>query len=143
MKFFQLISSVVGISLLALVGCNSPEQATTQTTPAVTPNASSATSAPPTTSTTGNSSLLTIVSKTKAAVTSGNFVQAKKEFDKFEDSWKEVEDGIKVKSRNNYETIETNMDQVTEELKASKPQKDKLLTALQSLEKTITAVSKT
>ncbi|MBN3879320.1 MULTISPECIES: DUF4363 domain-containing protein [unclassified Nostoc] len=142
MKFFQLISSVVGISLLALVGCNSPEQATTQTTPAVTPNAS-ATSTPATTSTTGNSSLLTIVSKTKAAVTSGNFVQAKKEFDKFEDSWKEVEDGIKVKSRNNYETIETNMDQVTEELKASKPQKDKLLTALQSLEKTITTVSKT
>ncbi|MDM9583954.1 MULTISPECIES: DUF4363 domain-containing protein [unclassified Nostoc] len=142
MKFFQLMSSVVGISLLALVGCNSPEQATTQTTPAVTPNPSVA-SAPATTSTTGNSSLLTIVSKTKAAVTSGNFVQAKKEFDKFEDSWKEVEDGIKVKSRNNYETIETNMDQITGELKASKPQKGKLLTALQSLEKTITAVSKT
>ncbi len=141
MKRFQLMSSVVGISLLALVGCNSPEQPTTQTTPAVTPNASAA-SAPATTSTTGNSSLLTIVSKTKAAVTSGNFVEAKKEFDKFEDAWKEVEDGIKVKSPNNYETIETNMDQVTGELKASKPQKDKLLTTLQSLEKTITAVSK-
>ncbi|MBN3942934.1 MAG: DUF4363 domain-containing protein [Nostoc sp.] len=141
MKRFQLMSSVVGISLLALVGCNSPEQPTTQTTPAVTPNASAA-SAPATTSTTGNSSLLTIVSKTKAAVTSGNFVEAKKEFDKFEDAWKEVEDGIKVKSPKNYETIETNMDQVTGELKASKPQKDKLLTTLQSLEKTITAVSK-
>ncbi|MDZ8261376.1 DUF4363 domain-containing protein [Nostoc sp. ChiQUE01b] len=141
MKRFQLMSSVVGISLLALVGCNSPEQPTTQTTPVVTPNASAA-SAPATTSTTGNSSLLTIVSKTKAAVTSGNFVEAKKEFDKFEDAWKEVEDGIKVKSPKSYETIETNMDQVTGELKASKPQKDKLLTTLQSLEKTITAVSK-
>ncbi|MEH2257375.1 DUF4363 domain-containing protein [Nostoc sp.] len=141
MKRFQLMSSVAGISLLALVGCNSPEQPTTQTTPQVTPNASAA-SAPATTSTISNSSLLTIVSKTKAAVTSGNFVEAKKEFDKFEDAWKEVEDGIKVKSRNNYETIETNMDQVTGELKASKPQKDKLLTTLQSLEKTITAVSK-
>ncbi|MEH2023145.1 DUF4363 domain-containing protein [Nostoc sp.] len=139
MKRFKLISIVAGISLLALVGCNSPEQATT--TPAVTPNASVA-SAPATTTTTGNNNLLTIVSKTKAAVTSGNFVQAKKEFDKFEDAWKEVEDGIKVKSRNNYETIETNLDEVTAELKASKPQKDKLLTALQSLEKTITAVSK-
>ncbi|MEH2041905.1 DUF4363 domain-containing protein [Nostoc sp.] len=141
MKPFQLMSSLAGISLLALVSCNSPEQPTTQTTPQVTPNASAA-SAPATTSTTGNSSLLTIVSKTKAAVTSGNFVEAKKEFDKFEDAWKEVEDGIKVKSRNNYETIETNMDQVTGELKASKPQKNKLLTTLQSLEKTITAVSK-
>ncbi|MBN3925400.1 DUF4363 domain-containing protein [Nostoc sp. NMS4] len=141
MKRFQLMSIVAGISLLALVGCNSPEQPTTQTTPAVTPNASVA-SAPATTSTTGNSSLLTIVSKTKTAVTSGNFVQAKKEFDKFEDAWKQVEDGIKVKSRKNYETIETNMDQITGELKASKPQKDKLLTALQSLETNITAVSK-
>ena len=141
MKSFQLMSSVAGISLIALLGCNNPEQPTTQTTPAVTPNASAA-SPPATTSTTSNSSLLTIVSKTKAAVTSGNFVQAKKEFDKFEDAWKEVEDGIKVKSRNNYETIETNMDRVTGELKASKPQKEKLLTTLQSLEKTITAVSK-
>ncbi len=141
MKSFQLMSSVAGISLIALLGCNNPEQPTTQTTPAVTPNTSAA-SAPATTSTTSNSSLLTIVSKTKAAVTSGNFVQAKKEFDKFEDAWKEVEDGIKVKSRNNYETIETNMDRVTGELKASKPQKEKLLTTLQSLEKTITAVSK-
>ncbi|MEH2369962.1 DUF4363 domain-containing protein [Nostoc sp.] len=141
MKSFQLMSSVAGISLIALLGCNNSEQPTTQTTPAVTPNASAA-SAPATTSTTSNSSLLTIVSKTKAAVTSGNFVQAKKEFDKFEDAWKEVEDGIKVKSRNNYETIETNMDRVTGELKASKPQKEKLLTTLQSLEKTITAVSK-
>ncbi|MEH2226836.1 DUF4363 domain-containing protein [Nostoc sp.] len=141
MKSFQLMSSVAGISLIALLGCNNPEQPTTQTTPAVTPNASAA-SPPATTSTTSNSSLLTIVSKTKAAVTSGNFVQAKKEFDKFEDAWEEVEDGIKVKSRNNYETIETNMDRVTGELKASKPQKEKLLTTLQSLEKTITAVSK-
>ncbi|MUG91284.1 DUF4363 domain-containing protein [Scytonema sp. UIC 10036] len=141
MKHFQLISSVAGISLLALVGCTSPEQATIQTPPSVTPNASVA-SAPTTTSTIGNNSLLTIVSKTKTAVTSGDFVQAKKEFDKFEDAWKEVEDGIKAKSRNNYETIETNLDEVTGELKASKPQKEKLMTALQSLEKTITAVSK-
>lgn len=138
MKRFNLMSSVAGISLLGLVGCTSPEQATT---PAITPNASVA-SAPATTSTTGNNSLLTIVSKTKTAVTSGDFVQAKKEFDKFEDAWKEVEDGIKAKSNSNYETIETNLDEVTGELKASKPQKEKLITALQSLEKTITAVSK-
>jgi hypothetical protein len=110
MKRFKLIlSSIAGISLLALVGCNSPEQATTQPSPSVTPNAKVA-SAPVTTSTTGNNSLLTIVSKTKTAVTSGDFVQAKKEFDKFEDAWKQVEDGIKAKSRDNYKTIETNLD---------------------------------
>jgi hypothetical protein len=137
MKGFKVISTVAGISLLALVGCANPEQATIKTTP----NGSVA-SAPAKTSTTGNSSLLTIVSKTKTAVTSGDFVQAKKEFDKFEDAWKEVEDGIKAKSRKNYETIETNLDEVTGELKASKPQKEKLMTALQSLEKTITAASK-
>ncbi len=137
MKRFKVISTVVGISLLALVGCTNPEQATIQTTP----NGSVA-SAPATTSTTGNNSLLIIVSKTKTAVQSGNFVQAKKEFDKFEDAWKEVEDGIKAKSRNNYETIETNLDEVTGELKASKPQKEKLMKELQSLEKTIIVVSK-
>jgi hypothetical protein len=137
MKRFQVISSFAGISLLALVGCNNPEQATIKSTP----NASVA-SAPATKTTGNNSSLLSIVSKTKTAVTSGNFVQAKKEFDKFENAWKQVEDGIKAKSRNNYETIETNMDEVTGELKGSKPQKQKLMTALQSLEKTITAVSK-
>jgi major membrane immunogen (membrane-anchored lipoprotein) len=137
MKRFKVISTVAVISLLALVGCSNPETATIQTNP----NGSVA-SAPATTSTTGNKSLLTIVSKTKTAVTSGNFVEAKKEFDEFEDAWEEVEDGIKAKSRNNYETIETNLDEVTGELKASKPQKEKLMTALQSLEKTITAVSK-
>ncbi len=137
MKRFKVISTVVGISLLALVGCTNPEQATIQNTP----NGSVA-SAPATTSTTGNNSLLIIVSKTKTAVQSGDFVQAKKEFDKFEDAWKEVEDGIKAKSRNNYETIETNLDEVTGELKASKPQKEKLMKELQSLEKTIIVVSK-
>jgi septal ring factor EnvC (AmiA/AmiB activator) len=83
-----------------------------------------------------------VVSKTKTAVTSGNFVQAKKEFNKFENAWKEVEDGIKAKSRDNYEAIEKSMDEISGELKASKPQKDKLLASLQSLTKTINAIPK-
>ena len=52
------------------------------------------------------------------------------------------EDGIKTKSPDNYENVEKSMDEISGELKAAKPQKDKLITALQSLEKTINTISK-
>ena len=131
---------IASISLLTLVGCNKPEQAATETTPATTANSTE--KVPGQKSTVSNAGLLAVVSKTKTAVKAGNFVQAKKEFDKFEDAWKEVEDGIKAKSRNNYEAVEKSMDEISGELKAAKPQKDKLLASLQSLEKTINAISK-
>ncbi len=141
MKNFKSKLSWSGIILLALVGCSNPEPTTIQNNPSGSNNSQTA-SAPAKTSTTGNTSLLSIVSKTKTAVTSGNFAQAKKEFDKFEDAWKEVEDGIKAKSPKDYDVIETNLDGVTAELKASQPKKEKLITGLDSLEKTITAISK-
>ena len=137
MKRFQPMLIIVGISLLTLVGCNGGEQASTNT-PAATPETSLAAGK----FTQGNNGLLAVVAKTKTAVTSGNFVQAKKEFDKFEDFWKEVEDGIKTKSPKNYDAIEKSSDEITGELKESKPQKQKLLSELQLLEKSITAVSK-
>ena len=140
MKNFQPMLIIASISLLTLVGCNNPEQASTETTPAATSNSTE--QVPGQKSTTSNAGLLAVVSKTKTAVTSGNFVQAKKEFDKFEDAWKEVEDGIKAKSRDNYEVVEKSMDEISDELKAAKPQKDKLSASLQSLEKTINAISK-
>jgi len=139
MKNFKPMLIIGSISLLTLVGCNKPEQAATETTPAAT---NSTEKAPGKKSTADNAGLLAVVSKTKTAVTSGNFVQAKKEFDKFEDVWKEVEDGIKAKSRDNYDAVEKSMDEISGELKAAKPQKDKLITALQSLEKTIKTISK-
>jgi hypothetical protein len=139
MNHFQSILVISSISLLTLVGCADTEKATTETTPTASPNSTLAT--PAKTSTKGNDGLLTVVANTKTAVTAGNFVQAKQEFDKFEDVWKEVEDGIKAKSSSNYEAVEKSMDDISGELKASKPQKDKLLTALQSLEKTINAIS--
>jgi septal ring factor EnvC (AmiA/AmiB activator) len=139
MKSFKPMLIIASISLLTLVGCNKPEQAATETTPAAT---SSTEKVPGQKSTVSNAGLLAVVSKTKTAVKAGNFVQAKKEFDKFEDAWKEVEDGIKAKSRNNYEAVEKSMDEISGELKAAKPQKDKLLASLQSLEKTINAISK-
>jgi hypothetical protein len=135
MKCFKPISSLVVMSLLTLLGCTNPEQATIPTT--VNPNLASAPEKPAS----GNNSLLTIVSKTKTAVISDNFGQAQQEFDKFEGAWKEVEDGVKAKSHQNYDVIETNLDNLTQELKATKPQKAKVMTALQSLEKTITVIS--
>ncbi|MBJ7294953.1 MAG: DUF4363 domain-containing protein [Dolichospermum sp.] len=140
MKSFKPMLIIAGIGLLTLVGCNKPEQAATETTPATTSNSTE--KVPGQKSTVSNAGLLAVVSKTKTAVKAGNFVQAKKEFDKFEDAWKEVEDGIKAKSRNNYEAVEKSMDEISGELKAAKPQKDKLLASLQSLEKTINAISK-
>ncbi|MCE2703205.1 MAG: DUF4363 domain-containing protein [Nostocales cyanobacterium LE14-WE4] len=140
MKSFKPMLIIASISLLTLVGCNKPEQAATETTPATTANSTE--KVPGQKSTVSNAGLLAVVSKTKTAVKAGNFVQAKKEFDKFEDAWKEVEDGIKAKSRNNYEAVEKSMDEISGELKAAKPQKDKLLASLQSLEKTINAISK-
>jgi len=131
---------IASISLLALVGCNKPEQSATETTPAATSNSTK--KVPGQKSTVSNAGLLAVVSKTETAVTSGNFVQAKKEFDKFEDAWKEVEDGIKAKSRNNYDAVEKSMDEISGELKAAKPQKDKLLASLKSLEKTINTIPK-
>ncbi|QJB44541.1 DUF4363 domain-containing protein [Dolichospermum flos-aquae] len=140
MKSFKPMLIIASISLLTLVGCNKPEQAATETTPAATSNSTE--KVPGQKSTVSNAGLLAVVSKTKAAVKAGNFVQAKKEFDKFEDAWKEVEDGIKAKSRDNYEVVEKSMDEISDELKAAKPQKDKLSASLQSLEKTINAIPK-
>ncbi|MTJ46784.1 DUF4363 domain-containing protein [Dolichospermum sp. UHCC 0259] len=140
MKNFKPMLIIASISLLTLVGCNNPEQAATETTPVATSNSTE--KVPGQKSTTSNAGLLAVVSKTKTAVTSGNFVQAKKEFDKFEDVWKDVEDGIKAKSRDNYDAVEKSMDEISDELKATKPQKDKLLASLKSLEKTINAIPK-
>ena len=140
MKSFKPMLIIASISLLTLVGCNKPEQAATETTPPATSNSTE--KVPGQKSTVSNAGLLAVVSKTKAAVKAGNFVKAKKEFDKFEDAWKEVEDGIKAKSRDNYEVVEKSMDEISDELKAAKPQKDKLSASLQSLEKTINAIPK-
>jgi soluble cytochrome b562 len=143
---------VVGvISLFVLAGCNSTEQSATQTSP----DASSATSetvTPPKASGTANTKqenaqggfkdLHNVVSKTKTAVEAGDFAKAKAEFSKFEDSWSKVEDGVKAKSRDRYNAIEENMDAVTKPLKESKPSKQKILGALQSLDQAITSVTK-
>jgi hypothetical protein len=92
--------------------------------------------------TSGFTSLQTVVTKTLSAVDTGKFSVAKEEFNKFEDAWKKVEDGLKKKSPDSYKAIEENYGIVTKEVKASKPSKSKLVTALQSLDKAIVKAAK-
>jgi hypothetical protein len=67
----------------------------------------------------GFAALTDVVTKTKTAVTAGNFEKGKTEFAKFEDSWKTVEDGVKAKDGGtSYGTIEKAMDKVDGGLKA-------------------------
>jgi hypothetical protein len=141
-KFFMFRPSGVFIitSLtLVMVGCNNAEQSATQTS--LTASPASETAATPTTKD-GFQNLLTVVSNTKVAVQKSDFTNAKQEFNKFEDSWKKVEDGVKVKSPDGYKAIEENLDEVTAELKGSKPNKQKVVAGLESLNKNITSVAK-
>ncbi len=140
------------ISLMALVGCNKGEQSsTTQTSPGgssiseTTPSSTATTSAQTTANPTATAEfqgLQGVVTNTKAAVEGGNFTKAKGEFEKFEDFWSKVEDGVKVKSPNAYKEIEDKSDEVKAGLKASAPNKQKMLTALESLNKNVTSVAK-
>lgn len=133
---------VIGvISLLGLAGCNTTQQSTTQTSPTASP-AFSVGAAGVTAPKEGFNSLLGVVSSTRAAVEAGNFAKAKAEFAKFEDNWKQVEDGVKAKSPASYKAIEDSLDQVRGDLKGSGPNKQKVLAALQALDKNITGVAK-
>jgi hypothetical protein len=85
--------------------------------------------------------LLTVVTNTKTAVEAGDFAKAKTEFGQFEDSWKMVEDGVKAKSADTYDTIESSVDEVNNNLKESQPDQTKLLASLQTLTDSITSVA--
>jgi len=136
-RFHQLLIASA-VSLLALAGCNSTQQASTPQSPAMTSSASPVAATEPA----GYGPLMNVVSNTKAAVESGNFTQAQEQFSKFEDSWSKVEDGVKAKSPSSYDAIEASMDTITAGLKQSQPSKEKVLAALQSLEQTINSVAK-
>jgi hypothetical protein len=128
---------VLSLSLLALAGCNNgTEQANTVSSSSSSPIATTSTE------TASYGTLLTVVAKTKTATEAGNFEDAKKEFGKFEASWGKVEDGIKSKSSKSYDAIEKSLDEVNSILKESKPAKEKIITALKSLETNIQAAPK-
>ena len=123
---FNRILAVSAVTLIALTGCNKPSDTATNT-PAATPAtpAASPVSAP---AAANYSGLLSVVTKTKAAVNAGDFAKAKTEFGQFEDNWEKVEDGIKAKSDKSYKAIEDSMGKAEKALKESKPDKQKVLT---------------
>ena len=127
--------AITAIGLFALTGCNGTTQPTTQTSPTVT-----AVSGSSNTTQDGFNALVGVVSNTKTAVDAGKFDQAQQEFDKFEDSWAKVEDGVKAKYPNNYAAIEDTTTQVKSAIKAK--DKTKAIEALQTLDKNIATVSK-
>ncbi|MEH2115321.1 DUF4363 domain-containing protein [Nostoc sp.] len=151
MNRFNPLLIVALISMMALVGCNNGEQSsTTQTPPAGTSTSQTAASPTPASTPTATTPAATsefqglqgVVTNTKAAVSGGNFSKAKGEFEKFEDFWSKVEDGVKVKSPTTYKEIEDKADEIKAGLKASAPNKQQVLTALEVLNKDITSVAK-
>jgi hypothetical protein len=149
MARFHQILVLSAVTLVALAGCGDKEASTAPTPPSAVPTATTTTTT--TTTTSGSEKpvsaasypeLMSVVTNTKAAVETGDFVKAKTEFDKFETSWKKVEDGIKAKEPKSYDTVEGTTEKVTDELKKSKPSKDIVLAQLQSLEKTIASIPK-
>ncbi|MCW5313499.1 DUF4363 domain-containing protein [Nostoc sp. KVJ3] len=140
MKRLIYIIPVTVISLLALAGCNSDKQATTQT-PATTETTAATTVAKTPGATQGGfDTLVGVVSNTKTAVKAGKFDKAQQEFNKFEDAWSKVEDGVKTKSSKTYNVIEDTATQVKGALKTK--DKAKSLKGLQTLETNIATVSK-
>ncbi|MBD6615277.1 DUF4363 family protein [Komarekiella sp. 'clone 1'] len=140
MKRLIYIISLTAISLLTLVGCNSPQQSTTQT-PATTETTGGTTvSQTPGATQAGFDALSSVVSNTKTSVEAGNFDKAQQEFDKFENAWVKVEDGVKTKSSKTYNAIEDAATQVKGALKAK--DKAKVLEGLQTLNSNIATVSK-
>ena len=132
------------VTLLTLTGCNSAKETSTSgTSPLPIPAATTVVSASDQAAAQGKyAELLTVVSKTKAAVQAGDFAKAKAEFGKFENAWNKVEDGIKAKYPKTYKDVEETTDKVMAELKKSKPSKDTVLAQLNSLEKTINSIPK-
>jgi hypothetical protein len=86
--------------------------------------------------------LQNVTEKTTTAVNADKFDQAKTEFEKFEYSWKTVEDGVKAKSSKTYTAVEDGLDTMNGELKNKQPDKAKMLAALKSLNQSIATISK-
>ena len=143
MARFNQILIASAITFLALTGCEGTQQASTpKSSPAETPGASVVSTSDKAASPASYAELLSVVTNTKAAVQTGDFAKAKTEFDKFENSWKKVEDGIKKRAPKSYDAVEETTEKVMTELKNSKPSKDQVLAQLQSLEKTISSIPK-
>ncbi|MEH2200681.1 DUF4363 domain-containing protein [Nostoc sp.] len=140
MKRLIYIIPVATIGLLTLVGCNSDQKSTTQTPATTETTAATTGSKTPVATQGGFDTLVGVVSNTKTAVQAGKFDTAQQEFNKFENAWSKVEDGVKTKSSKTYNVIEDTATQVKGSLKAK--DKAKSLKGLQTLNTNIATVSK-
>ncbi|HEY9618484.1 MAG TPA: hypothetical protein V6C64_16695 [Microcoleaceae cyanobacterium] len=157
MSYTDRLIAIGALCFLALAGCNAGEQATTPPASSTAPTAEQSTTAQSSTAPSatpdktaakpgaaadqpGFQALTDVVAKTKTAVNAGDFTKAMDEFDKFEDSWSKVEDGVKAKSAKTYDAIEEGMDQTTAAIKGS--DKTKALAALQTLDQNIATAAK-
>jgi hypothetical protein len=84
----------------------------------------------------GFAAMQVVIKSTKKAIETAKLNAAKTEFDKFEDSWKTVEDGVKSKSPDAYKAIEDGVQSIQAGI-ARKQGKDALLANLQKLSQTI------
>jgi hypothetical protein len=128
-----LVSSLL---LLGLGSCGTPEASVPDKSaaPVKTETASNPAA--------GFAALQSVTEKTTTAVSAGKVDQAKTEFEKFEDSWKTVEDGVKAKSSKTYAAVEEGLDTMNGELKNKQPDKTKMLAALKFLTESIATASK-
>jgi len=136
-RFNQKLFVASAIALVALTSFKATEQSAFANTSTGTKPVAAAP-----VKTSGFTALQSVVAKTKSSVDAGNFAKAKEEFSKFGDAWKKVEDGLKKKSPSAYKSIETSVEAVTKNLKAAKPDKAKLVAALQSLDRAISKAAK-
>ena len=126
-------SATIILTILTLASCKQPSAPTPSTsTPATTTSSEKSGG--------GYAALQDVITKTKTAVEAKDFAKTKTEFEKFEPSWKTVEDALKSKSPETYNAIEEGLDSVDQAVK-SKDQA-KVLTALESLKTNITSAAK-
>ena len=125
---------LVGISVLTLTSCSTPKVTSIEKSSTVLNKTTEVAKL------SGFPGMQNVISKTKAAIEVKNFELAKTEFAKFEDSWKTVEDGVKVKSKDTYTAIEDGMDTVGKKTAARDAEGS--IAALQLLSKNVTTVSK-
>lgn len=155
MKSFKYTIGILAVSLLVLTGCNKSEPPTAETIPTATASATEVTTPPSAAGEAKNETdkeatsadagkgfgdLTAVVSKTQQAVEANDFAKARDEFDKFEDAWSKVEDGVKAKSNDTYNAIEDNVDKLQDAMKASN--KEKSIEALQALNNSILSAAK-
>ncbi|MDF2881319.1 MAG: iron permease [Clostridiaceae bacterium] len=74
------------------------------------------------------------VLKSIESVQSGDMEKVKESYNNFQESWRNIEDGVKAKSKEAYGSIEDKMGMVTFLLSQNPIQKDKLLQALKDLD---------